>query len=467
MIARKRNAVTEIVPLNAKRARRLIVCDLAVRVKAAQYAKPNSSGSVRIIDEDTLIYPWLTHDMVYSSLRRLKSNEQRDIQTAIVSVAVNNQISGSNINGGRPAGSTNKHIQVSPDLKVRAKYEMDILYDAERRADHGSLKHGSFKKIHDSVIQKLGINDPNFKVSVKSIRSCVYRNSLTVNKALNQPIPTHDIEKVLLQISMWKQEAGQPISVSEGLDLANSLIDGKPMQNDLKIFQASKKKNPSGLLSRRYWQQFMKRHSKQLEAAKGHIVATNRTEWVTFDNINRMYDLVYDQMVAAGVARRLSPAEHYWVDKNGETIESESDACGLKVEIEITHPEWIIFGDEVGTELSQKDNGHFGGQKFLAGKGTRANIKSSHATGRFTAIGLTAASGDPVMAIVIFAAKELSFIQRMGHDIMIDFDKTSTITEISGVGKAFPGGPTCIFRGKEIPALITCSPKGSITSSIL
>ena len=39
MIARKRNAVTEIVPLNAKRARRLIVRDLAVRVKAAQAAK--------------------------------------------------------------------------------------------------------------------------------------------------------------------------------------------------------------------------------------------------------------------------------------------------------------------------------------------------------------------------------------------------------------------------------------------
>ena len=145
MIARKRNAVTENVPLNAKRARRLIVRDLAVRVKAAHAAKPNSSGSVRIIDKDTPIYPWLTHDMVYSSLRQLKSNEQRDIQTAIVSVAVNNQISGSNINGGRPAGYTNKHIQLSSDLKVKAKYEMAILYDAERRANHGSLKHGSFK----------------------------------------------------------------------------------------------------------------------------------------------------------------------------------------------------------------------------------------------------------------------------------------------------------------------------------
>jgi len=111
-----------------------------------------------------------------------------------------------------------------------------------------------------------------------------------------------------------------------------------------------------------------------LEASKGHLVATNRTEWVTFDNINRMYDLVYNQMVAAGVARRLSPAEHYWGIKWGK-IENESEACGLKVEIEITHPGWIIFGNEVGTELSQKDEGHVGGQKCVAGKDTRANIK--------------------------------------------------------------------------------------------
>jgi hypothetical protein len=55
----------------------------------------------------------------------------------------------------------------------------------------------------------------------------------------------------------------------------------------------------------------------------------------------------------------------------------------------------------------------------------------------------------------------------MGHDIMIPYDSTATITENSGFGKAFPGGPTCLFRGKVIPALITCSPKGSITSSIL
>ena len=89
-----------------------------------------------------------------------------------------------------------------------------------------------------------------------------------MNKLHNQYIPTHAIEKVLLQVSIWKQEAGQPISVSEGLDLANPLIDGKSMKDDLKIFQESKKKKASGLLSRRYWQQFTKMHSKLSEAAK-------------------------------------------------------------------------------------------------------------------------------------------------------------------------------------------------------
>ena len=71
------------------------------------------------------------------------------------------------------------------------------------------------------------------------------------------------------------------------------------------------------------------------------------------------------------------------------------------------------------------------------------------------------------MAIITFAAEELTFEQRLGSDIRVSFDEDSTIEANSGEGKRFPGGPSCIFRGKTIPALITCSPKGSITSDIL
>ena len=88
----------------------------------------------------------------------------------------------------------------------------------------------------------------------------------------------------------------------------------------------------------------MRRHAKQLQAAKGHLVASNRTEWVTYQNIECMYALVYEQMINSGVARRLPESEHYWTNENGERVESENDAVGMKIEVEITHPEWILFG---------------------------------------------------------------------------------------------------------------------------
>ena len=70
------------------------------------------------------------------------------------------------------------------------------------------------------------------------------------------------------------------------------------------------------------------------------------------------------------------------------------------------------------------------------------------------------------MAIIIFAGEELSFEQRMGHDIRVPFDTSKSVTKNSGPGKLFPGAPICIFRGGK-----SCSrcvlKKGSITSGIL
>ena len=36
-----------------------------------------------------------------------------------------------------------------------------------------------------------------------------------------------------------------------------------------------------------------------------------------------------------------------------------------------------------------------------------------------------------------------------------------------GPGKRYPGGPTCISRGKEVPAFVCCLPKGGISSDLL
>ena len=77
-------------------------------------------------------------------------------------------------------------------------------------------------------------------------------------------------------------------------------------------------------------------------------------------------------------------------------------------------------------------------------------------------IGITAASGDAMMDIVIFA-EELSFEQRMGYDIRVPLDTTNSVGENSCPGETYPGAPSCVFRGKTVPEIFTYSPGGSIT----
>ena len=180
-----------------------------------------------------------------------------------------------------------------------------------------------------------------------------------------------------------------------------------------------------------------------------------------------MYDLVYDQMVNAGVVKYLLPDDHYYVNDKGEKVESESESVGALVKVEVAHHQWILFGDKVGTDISKNNDGHVDGQKNVTAKGTRSNVKSSHKDGRFTVIELIATSSEAVMAILIFAAEELIFEQRMGHDLRGPYDKHGSVSKNSGAEKVFPGGPCCAFCGKLIPALVTCSKKGSITSDIL
>ena len=129
----------------------------------------------------------------------------------------------------------------------------------------------------------------------------------------------------------------------------------------------------------------------------------------------------------------------------------------------------VIFGDEVGTDVCQEEDGHIGGQTYVVPVGTRAEIKSSNKSSRWTTIGLTAATGEPVMCIIIFSGKEYDVLTRLGYDVRAKepFDPKKPFSEQVGPGKAFSKPPTCLFQGKEVPALVTSTPTGSITSNIL
>ena len=128
-----------------------------------------------------------------------------------------------------------------------------------------------------------------------------------------------------------------------------------------------------------------------------------------------------------------------------------------------------MFGDKVGTDTAQVENGHIGGQTYLSFKGRKIELEISKSSGRFTIIGLTAATGDPVMCIVIMAANELGVAEALGFDHRANgqYDSTKTLEKNRGPGKDLPGLPTCRSHGKDVPGLLSSSPKGSVTSCIL
>ena len=181
-----------------------------------------------------------------------------------------------------------------------------------------------------------------------------------------------------------------------------------------------------------------------------------------------MYDQCIAQMVRAGVAKkRTTPV---WMNRDGKEC-CESQAFGCKVTHDLIHPDWCIVGDEVGGNISMKGDGHAGGRLYLAAKGRVAYRKYCKADRKFTLIGLTSLTGQPVMCIVIIQGTIHNRAAEIGIDVTVQPNGNPTDADFfmknSGPGKYFPGGPVCHFRGKEIPPLVQWSESGSITSEIL
>ena len=127
--------------------------------------------------------------------------------------------------------------------------------------------------------------------------------------------------------------------------------------------------------------------------------------------------------------------------------------------------------DEVGGNTNQKGDGQVGGELQMCELGKvpqrKINTKDKH----YTVLGLTTISGKPVMCIIIFSGEQPSTIVETGLDLEAetfgDPNGADFFENNSGPGKRFPGGPTCNFKGVDIPCLCRWSSKGSITAEIL
>ena len=216
---------------------------------------------------------------------------------------------------------------------------------------------------------------------------------------------------------------------------------------------------------------------------RGERFASSRCDWTTHENIANAYDAIYYEMVEAGVAIKLDVP--VYSDREGNPCE-EHEAYGLPQDIMITHPESIIFADEVGGQCNQKKDNHVGGELFLCQKGTVPQLFSS------TRDFFTSASGEAIACVVIFKSERAnekktdcdeieqngdSFWKGVRADWKLGIDHTvdpvkdengNIIFEANiGPGKYFPGGPTCTYHGKTVPCLAYASDSGGITAGIL
>ena len=212
----------------------------------------------------------------------------------------------------------------------------------------------------------------------------------------------------------------------------------------------------------------MKRNRNKIVSKRGQKYELDRQNWTTYSNFCDMYDHCAQEMVSAGVAITLD--EPVWMAKNGVILDSSENAFGCKVTHWIVREDMCICGDEVGGNIYMAGDGHVGGELFLTEKGTIPQNKSSKANKRFTLIGLTSFTGEPVLCIIILQGKIAKPDIEAGVDILVppegNIDDKDFFQKNYGPGKYLPGGPVCTYKGKEIPAMIRCQESGSVTSEI-
>jgi len=370
---------------------------------------------------------------------------------------------------GRPVGTTMLQKKNDEMKLIDAKNEITEKYNKVRESAarmESRVKYGSLNQIIKSVKSKRNIKAD---ISSSAIRKRVQRKSLVSHHiAGGQISPLKKIEPLIVDIILQMARIRQCLSPSKGLQLVNSIIKGTKIQDELIKWKQTNTPNEYGTVGLGYWNKFLKRNKTKLVSRRGQKYELNRQNWTTYANFVHMYDHTISEMIDSGVAVKLDTPE--WMDRYGNICD-ESSAFGCQVFHKLVRPDMCVCGDEVGGNLSMKGDGHIAGTKLLTGVGNVPKLQTSTRNRRFTMIGLTAFTGEPVMCILIFEGKHPKGHIEAGIDITVTPDGDNTKPEFilnnSGAGKYYPGGPECTFKGKKVPAFIRWHESASITTQIL
>jgi hypothetical protein len=314
----------------------------------------------------------------------------------------------------------------------------------------------------------------------ETIRSRVKRKNISgVNKNLASPI--EDLEPMIAQYIVYYAQMGDPLTRDEVIEVANELIEAEPLVK-MRLQNYKKMRKIPGINSNgtvtvglRWFNAFMKRYAHIVASFSAKNADDKRKSFCTREKIYEMYNNIYPLLVDSGVAKELD--EEVMLDIDGNVVHDKSQMYGHPTRYLITDPDNILFFDETGCNTNQKKDAHIGQQKFVMGTGGGGQGRAACTTDvPFTCIPFVSASGATVMCAIILKSKKsanelkTSWLYGIDHHKIINCDSDDPndfMLSNTGDGKAIAGGPTCIFKGKEVPCFIGSSPNASITSTLL
>ena len=437
-------------------------------------------GSVsKVVKEMKRDFPWITRDVVNYALKVHKKKTCAVVDSNSVVVDSNSVTSVGDDNsglerkkGGRPVGTTSSN-QLRKDVSYRfCLDDIAIEFDSEKRKASALGKYvpsGCLKRIIKKHKRKYGLGD-DVVLKESTIRGRFYTKKLIV-KSMGPLSPMADVEPALVALILKMSAIRRCLTPSQCLHLANDLVAGTETEKQVIEFKKKlyKKDYDSADLGMNYWNGFKRRWEHVISSKRGQKFALDRSSATTFANIGKMYDEVYAALEDTGIATKLD--DPVYMDREYNVVSNQIEAFGTRCTHSLDHPDLCIVVDEVGSNLSQKGDGHIGGQKYVCAKGSIPQIKVQHSERHFTLLGFTALSGEPVLCLVIISGVREHFNVETGIDptkpVTGDVNDHDFIERNFGKGKLFPGGPSCKYRGKDIPCMVRWSPKGGITSHIL
>jgi hypothetical protein len=215
--------------------------------------------------------PDYTRDMIYSreKKRRRVAEESPDIdlvEEEILDITndVPEFVTALPNKGGRPLGATNeaKCDRQEREQKAKADAVQALLARWAVREPGKRSKKNELKLIIEAAKKKFNVED--LFIAESMIRERATRGKVPNPTARGRVSPMLEIEPLLVTFVICMQRIGQPLNPTTFLELANSLIQGTPLEEKI---LASKKGGKSGAANGiKYYTGFMKRHKEEIDS---------------------------------------------------------------------------------------------------------------------------------------------------------------------------------------------------------